>query len=286
MLPIHKIVWHEFRATAEPVRVPEPSEAMEDLEQIHAYLEAYEWGGPTSALQFFHIARLSELIKPGDVVVDLACGPGPLLTELAKIYPTCRFIGVDLSAAMLEALQTRAADLKLTNVEVRCEDIRTLPSFGSSQADVIISTSALHHLPSEADLKTTFARADLLLKEGGSLYFFDFCLLKSPATRALMVSDVAKSAPPITAIDYKHSLDAAFPLAAVRSAASHFGRRQVRLTASPFADFFYFLSSSASRQRSPEAEQLLKTVKSTLRAQHILDLFMLRHLQRKVMLPR
>ena len=42
MLPLHKIVWHEWRARHDqPVRVPEPSEAMDDPEQIRAYVKAY-----------------------------------------------------------------------------------------------------------------------------------------------------------------------------------------------------------------------------------------------------
>ena len=243
MLPIHKIIWHEWREKNPPVRVPEP-EAMVDEEQIRSYVKAYEWGGPTSALQLHHLRQLSRMIRPGDTVVDLACGPGPLLLELAALYPDCRFIGVDLSQPMLAVLMEQARERKLLgNVETRCEDIRELGSFGQSQVDMVITTSALHHLPDLQSLHATFARVHSLLKSDGGFYAFDFGLLRSPKTRALMVKEVAKSAPVITATDYRHSLNAAFSIYEVIQAAKSKLQRRVTITTSSFVDFFYFIST-------------------------------------------
>ena len=78
MLPIHKIIWHEAMAAERPERRPEPEESMDDLAQVRSYVQAYAWSGPTSALQLCHLRSLAGLIRPGDTVVDLACGPGPL----------------------------------------------------------------------------------------------------------------------------------------------------------------------------------------------------------------
>ena len=246
MLPIHKVIWHEWRERNVLVRVPEPSEAMENPEQIRAYVKAYEWGGPTSALQLYHLRQLSRMIRPGDTVVDLACGPGPLLLELAALYPDCRFIGIDLSQPMLDVLLEQAEERKLlANVETRCEDIRMLPSFGQAQVDMVITTSALHHLPDLQSLHTTFARVDGLLKSDGGFYAFDFGLLGSPKTRVLMVKEVARSAPEVTATDYKHSLDAAFPIHEVMQAARSQLRRPFTIRTSSFVDFFYFISTGS-----------------------------------------
>jgi arsenite methyltransferase len=245
MLPIHKIIWHEWREKNTPVRVPEPSEAMEDLEQIRAYVKAYEWGGPTSALQLHHLSELSTLIRPGDTVLDLACGPGPLLLELAPLYPDCRFIGADLSRPMLDVLTESCAARGIRNVETLCEDIRVMPSLASGSVDMIITTSALHHLPDLECLGQVFDRAERLLKPEGGVYVFDFGLVKSPRTRELLVADVASKAPAVTAVDYAHSLNAAFPIDEVVKLARRQFRRPLDITSSRFVDFFYFIRSPA-----------------------------------------
>ena len=282
MLPIHKIIWHEWREQRVPERVPEP-EAMVDPEQIRAYVKAYEWGGPTSALQLYHLNQLASMIRTGDTVVDLACGPGPLLLELAQLYPECRFIGADLSEPMLAALREQATAKNLPNIETRCEDVRFLESLAPGSVDVIISTSALHHLPSPESLQLTLACANKLVRREGSIYFFDFGLLKSKRARLLMVAEVAKLAPPVTANDYQLSLDAAFPIeVVVRQAAEVFGDR-VRVDASSFVDFFYFLRSTSDRALpSVAVQERLNAIRSSLNTNMMLELFMLSRLQRRL----
>jgi ubiquinone/menaquinone biosynthesis C-methylase UbiE len=238
----------------ETVRVPEPSEAMEDMEQIRAYVKAYEWGGPTSALQLHHLRELSTLIRPGDTVLDLACGPGPLLLELAPLYPDCRFIGADLSRPMLDVLTESCVARGIRNVETLCEDIRVMPSLAPGSVDMIITTSALHHLPDLDCLGQVFDRAERLLKPDGGLYVFDFGLVKSPRTRELLVADVASKAPAVTAVDYAHSLNAAFPIDEVIKLARRQFRRPLVITSSRFVDFFYFIRSPA--RCGPAAETM------------------------------
>ena len=115
MLPIHKIIYFEMFSQERPERVSE-KETMNDLEQIRSYVKAYEWGGPTSALQLHHLKELSLMINDGDTIVDLACGPGPLLLELAVLYPESQFIGVDMAPLMLSHLQQTAESKNLKNI--------------------------------------------------------------------------------------------------------------------------------------------------------------------------
>ena len=272
MLPLHKIAWNEWRAPARPERVPEP-EAMTDLEQIRSYIQAYEWGGPTSALQLYHLKALARTIRPGDTVLDLACGPGPLLLELARLYPSCRFIGADVSPPMLAALNERAAAEGVTHIRTLCEDIRELPSLAPNSVDVVISTSALHHLPDLPSLRATFERARAVMKPDATLYVFDFGLLRSPRTRELMVAEVAKLAPPVTARDYAMSLRAAFPVAEVFAHAGQvFGPALVRRR-SALADFFYFLRTPPRLPRPDQAvvsrlQQIWRSLSAPARMEH------------------
>ena len=285
MLPIHKIIWHEAMAAERPVRQPEPAESMDDPEQVRSYVQADAWGGPTSALQLCHLRSLANLIRPGDTVIDLACGPGPLLLDLAPLYPDVHFIGVDLSTTMLDYLRTEAAARKLSNISVLQEDIRTLHSFAHRRADVVISTSALHHLPTEDDLRATFHRIASLLGPDGALYLFDFGLLRSEQARSLFVADIARSAPPLTVRDYDLSLQAAFPLDFVLRTAAENLPGSLAVHTSAFVDFFYFIESRHPRTLPPaHIEAHLKKLWSSMplarRGEHL----MLRSFRRRRLL--
>ena len=280
MLPLHKIIWHEWRAKNEPARVPEPSEAMEDMEQIRSYVKAYEWGGPTSALQLHHLRELSKMIRAGDTVLDLACGPGPLLLELAPLYPDCKFIGVDLSRPMLAVLREQADARGLGNVEILFEDIRTLPSLQGRQVDLVITTSALHHLPDLDSLQQTFQRMESLLGKNGGFYIFDFGLLRSHYTRELMVNEVAKLAPPITAKDYELSLKAAFPTKEVLRLAREHLNRPYAAQLSSFIEFFYFLQTPPKVSTPAPVEKHLASVWAGLSTAMKMEYLMLRKMRR------
>jgi arsenite methyltransferase len=279
VLPLPQIIWHEWTTRKKPVRRPEPSEAMDDVEQVRAYVEAYAWGGPTSAVQLHHLYDLARLIRPGDVVVDLACGPGPLLLELAPLYPDTRFIGVDLSPTMLTHLEREVAIRGLRNVEVRCEDIRTLPSLADGTVDLVISTSALHHLPEDAGLIDVFRRCRSLIRPGGGFYFFDFGLLKSEVTRRLFVREVARQVPAITARDYEQSLDAAFRVDWVWEAAQRELPRPFIMTRSAFVDIVYFLRTPSRTEPSAEVLAYAATIWERLPAAMKAEYALLRRLR-------
>ena len=278
MLPIHKLIWHEWRERQAPERVPEP-EAMVDPEQIRAYVKAYEWGGPTSALQLYHLTQLARMIRPGDTVVDLACGPGPLLLELAPLFPDCRFIGADLSQPMLDALTEAAAQRGLRNIETLREDIRELPSLPQGSVDMVITTSALHHLPDLACLEQVFQRVERLLKPDGGLYVFDFGLVRSPRARALLVADVARKAPAVTAVDYEHSLNAAFPVDEVAARARRTLARPLVVRSSRFIDFFYFISTPDRREPASAAMAYVQATRTRCDLSIRAEVLMLQKLQ-------
>lgn len=254
---------------------------MDGVEQVESYVKAYEWGGPTSALQLHHIRELSYIIRPGDTVVDLACGPGPLLLELAAIFPDTKFIGADLSANMLKRLEREATARQLRNVSVLLEDIRTLPSLVDRKVDVVISTSALHHVPDEESLRQVFERIRTLLKSDGGFYLFDFGLLKSRKSRALCVAEVAKLAPPITVLDYDLSLQAAFPIDRVLHFAQAELPRPTTSFVSAFVDFFYFLQGPRRTHPSSNARARISEIWPTLSYQMKLEHLMLRCLRKR-----
>jgi SAM-dependent methyltransferase len=59
-------------------------------------------------------------IRPGDTVVDLACGTGmPALIEAEMVGPTGHVLGLDLVPGMVEEARRQAASRSLSNVEFR-----------------------------------------------------------------------------------------------------------------------------------------------------------------------
>ena len=280
MLPIHKIIWHEYTAKERPVRENEP-EVMNDLAQVKDYVKAYEWGGPTSALQLHHLKELSQLIRPGDTVLDLACGPGPLLLELAALYPDCSFVGVDLSPTMLEHLQAESASRKMKNVSILQEDVRTLPDVKHGSIDLVVTTSALHHLPDAGFVKQMFSKMRAVLKPDGAFYIFDFAQLKSAKTREIMVEEVAKLAPPLTALDYDMSLKAAYPVSTIMELAKQELPKPFVASISAFCDFFYFLQTPPRTQPSAKAEEYIDRIWRSLAVPMKLEHLMLRVLRTK-----
>lgn len=282
MLRLDKIFWNEYRTKEYPPRTNEPSEAMDDLDQIRSYVAAYEWGGPSSALQLHHLRNLSRMIKPGDTVLDLACGPGPLLLELAALYPECHFIGADLSPNMLKHIEIESRVRGLGNVSVLCEDIRTLPSLAETKVDLIITTSALHHVPTEDGLQEVFQRMRSLLREGGGFYIFDFGLLRSPKTREIFVKEVARLAQPITVHDYDISLQAAYPVKIVVALAEKELPKPFTAEVCSIADIFYFLRTGDRCEPTERAQAYIdrrwRELSFTLKSEHI----MLRTLRKNV----
>ena len=57
-------------------------------------------------------------IAPGQRVLDIGCGPGDLSLHAAELVgPQGRVVGIDASAAAIDAARTRAAKLGCGNVE-------------------------------------------------------------------------------------------------------------------------------------------------------------------------
>ena len=253
---------------------------MNDLAQVASYVEAYAWGGAMSVAQLHHISELSLMIRPGDTILDLACGPGPLLLELATIYPECKFIGADLSPLMLQHLEQGARTRELKNVSVLNDDIRTLLSLQVKTVDLVITTLALHHLPDEVALRQVLQKIKSLLAPGGGFYIFDLALLKSPETRRVIVEEARKVAPPITTEDYDRSLQAAFPLDVTCRLAKEELPRPFLISSCSFADFFVAFQTQSSTQPSSRVQEAIDQIWKKLSLSLKFEYFMLRWFRR------
>lgn len=207
MLPVFLREWLGSRAFP---REPEPALVMDNEEQTRAYDHAGRIDGAMAAAYLFHTARISQVIAGRRQILDLGCGPATQLLQVAEFNPGARFVGVDLSANMLARASAHIAAKQCRNVEVRSDDITKLATVADASVDAVISTMALHHLPTYENLQACFTQIARVLQPGGALYLVDFGRLKSLRSVLYFAYQNAKQQPHLFSLDYERSLRAAF----------------------------------------------------------------------------
>ena len=201
----------EKNETSPITRQPEPDLIMESEEQVEAFHKGSTWGGVMDSIHIFNLCQLSRLVRPGDQVLDLGCGSADFLLKAAALYPESHFTGVDLSSGMLNIAKSRAEKLNIKNVKFVQGDMTETNSLTLNSFDVVMSTLAVHHLPTQ-DLFFKFrANVFSLLKSDGAIMITDFSRVKSQKTIELLANDMTqRKAPSILVVDYISSLKAAF----------------------------------------------------------------------------
>jgi demethylmenaquinone methyltransferase/2-methoxy-6-polyprenyl-1,4-benzoquinol methylase len=101
-------------------------------------------------------------------VLDLACGTGILTFAIARRYPRCRVVGVELRDEYLRIARDKARALGLDNVEFvlgRAEDYAPAGTF-----DAVVSS----YLAKYADLPLLTRNTKAMLRDGGLVLMHDF----------------------------------------------------------------------------------------------------------------
>lgn len=209
-LALIPVLLRELVASETFPREPEPHLVMDDPVQVKAYGEAGRIDGVMAASYLFHSARSSQVIQGCGAVLDLGCGPATQLAQIAQLNPAIHFTGVDLSAGMLADAEKYTKGLNLENVSFREVDITTLAGIADRSMDAVISTMALHHLPSLQHLENCFRAIRRVLRPGGALYLTDFGRLKSLRSMLFFAYMNAPYQPHVFSLDYERSLRAAF----------------------------------------------------------------------------
>ena len=104
-------------------------------------------------------------------ILDLGTGGGAMITGLMSVAPDAEYVGLDLSAPLLEASEARFADSP--RVSFRQHD---LGSF-----DLVVSSWVIHHLPDERKAEL-FGEVYELLSPGGRFCNMDL-VTSSPAVK-------------------------------------------------------------------------------------------------------
>jgi arsenite methyltransferase len=207
MLPV---LLREAVASRTLSREPEPDLVMEGPEQVAAFAEAGRIDGVLSASYLFNTARITQVIQGCRQVIDLGCGPATQLAQVAQANPEVSFTGVDLSPGMLNDARRHIEELRLENVRVIRDEIASLEQIPDGSVDGVISTLALHHLPTQEHLTRCFRAIGRVLRTGGAVYLIDLGRLKSLKSVLFFAYMNARHQPHIFSLDYERSLRAAF----------------------------------------------------------------------------
>lgn len=262
-IPVLKIIFRELVTFRQCERVPEPDLVMDNCDKATAYRDAGQQDHVMDAVYLFHAAQICEVIKPGDTVLDLGCGPATQLCLVAQLNPDVNFVGLDLSRPMLELADKSIRDFGLANVELGQCDICDLASYGDQSVDAVVSTMSFHHLPDQEALMRTFREAARVLKMDGGLYLTDFGRLKSQKSMAYFASKNAHRQSDLFTKDYFYSLNAAFSLEDYRGAARYFSGRAKLYRMYPLP-FMITIKSVARRSSDEKLKAALGSMRSRL----------------------
>jgi arsenite methyltransferase len=148
-------------------------------------------------------------LKPGEIVVDLGCGGGlDVLLAAAKVGPTGKAIGIDMTPQMLELARRNASKgangQPVTNVEFHHAVIDKLP-LPDASVDCVISNCVINLAP---DKLAVFKEVARILKPGGRLAVSDIALKRAlpPQVAADLMAYVGCIAGAISFEEYRRGL--------------------------------------------------------------------------------
>ncbi len=176
---------------------------------------------------------------------------------------------------------TRYVDaLGLRNVEFLKADMTDLAEIATGSADGVISTMALHHLPTRSALERCFSEVRRILKPHGALYLVDFGRLKSLRSVIYFGYMNAQHQPHIFSLDYERSLRAAF-------LPEEFGRLMIDVLGSGHSLFTTYpvpilvlMKTDARSGDTSELRLRVQTMRQALPKQYRQDLDLIRRLFR------
>lgn len=131
-----------------------------------------EGGGSHAEGLRFHVNDLDRSIKGigAKKVVELGCGVGYNIINLARMNPDVQFLGLDLTPKNINEAQNKANDRRLTNISFQLVNFDTFdPSYFEKQ-DLIFAIEALCH---SANLDLVIKKCHQVLNPKGKLIIYD-----------------------------------------------------------------------------------------------------------------
>ena len=130
-------------------RTPEP-ELMQIPSQVRAYADADFSKSDSMVVKSLekYLKKTGRTLNTSDLIFDMACGPGNIAERIAKNWPFVNVVGIDGSKEMLNEAENKLSENYMKNLSYELIDINSI-ALGEihfpSNADVLVSNSALHH---------------------------------------------------------------------------------------------------------------------------------------------
>jgi len=171
LVKISKAYINELKAKQTMPRTPEPHLLMSQADQVIAYNKGGEPDGSLAPIHFYAIEQASKTFQICRRVLDLGVGTGHVITKMALVNPRIQFLGIDLSEEMLNIASQQVEKFNLKNVILQKADMTKLDQL-NQKFDGVMSTLALHHLPTNLSLNTVIAQSlKVMMADHINLFF-------------------------------------------------------------------------------------------------------------------
>jgi ubiquinone/menaquinone biosynthesis C-methylase UbiE len=101
--------------------------------------------------------------KENPIIMDVGCGPGFLLFEIAKLIPDSELIGIDFSEDMLRIAREKEAGNELNSITFKHGPAENIPS-PDNYSDVVVCLNSFHDFDST---KKTLSEIYRITKKNG-----------------------------------------------------------------------------------------------------------------------
>ena len=118
-------------------------------------------------------------------IIDLGCGTGTVAMRVLEFFPNAQLTCLDFSENMIEVARKRLAQHPLANCVV--SDLRN-HQFDATY-DVVVSSLALHHLPTDGDKYNFYHHIYENLNPGGVFYNADVVLASNDFLQSVCLNE-------------------------------------------------------------------------------------------------
>jgi len=156
-----------------------------DVERF-SHLETGNTAQVDSVLSLDLIAEAAAATTPNARhLLDVGCGAGNYTLKVLERLPCLEVMLVDLSKPMLERARERVTAATNGGVRVLQADVREV-EFGEGKFDIVLASAVFHHLRSDDEWRSVFAKVYRSLAPGGSFWIYDLIDHVTPEIRKMM----------------------------------------------------------------------------------------------------